>query len=104
MTTSWRERLCGSVAVQSDSAGEPIHNLDQVLKSSQHLSHGGGFLPTQNPAHLQTSTSVILPTEKYAVMILKTNGHAVIYSEDENIINAADEDAGAAQAAFDSGE
>ena len=104
MTTSWRERLCGSVAVQGDEAGEPIHNLEQVLKSSQHLSHGGGFLPTQNPAHLQTSTSVILPTEKYAVMILKTNGHAVIYSEDENIINAADEDDDGFEPVSESGE
>jgi len=104
MTTSWRERLCGSLAVQGDEANEPVHNLDQVLKSSQHLSHGGGFLPTQNPAHLQTSTSVILPTEKYAVMILKTNGHAVIYSEDENIIHAADDDGDDELPSFDAGE
>jgi len=94
---SWREKLCGSVAVQDDDGEMPFDNLQQVLRSNEQLSHGGGFLPTRNPAHLQTTSAstvnVILPTEKYAVMILKNNGQAVIYSEDEKIANALDDSA-----------
>ncbi len=89
--TSWRERLCGTVALRPASDDDSLQDLAQVLKANPHFSHGGGFLLNKNPAHLKTARSVILPTEKYAVMILKTDGHAVIYSEDEAIAGAGED-------------
>lgn len=90
--TSWREKLCGTLVQNPSNQNTEVSSLQNVLKSNAQLSCGGGFLPNQNTAHLKTNTNVILPTEKYAVMILKTNGSAVIYSEDENLVNPVEDE------------
>lgn len=89
--SSWRERLCGSQAIGPQDPNEEPLTMEQVHQSNDSLSHGGGFLGTDNPAHLKTSTQVILPTDSYAVLILKRDGNAVIYSEDEAIAGPAEE-------------
>lgn len=89
--TSWRQRLCGSQIAKGHNESEESYDLQQVLQSNESLSHGGGLLANKNPANLKTSHSVMLPTENYAVLILNKNGQAVIYSEDENIVEPNEE-------------
>lgn len=88
--SSWRQRLCGTTIAKNHDESDEFYSLDQVLRSNESLSHGGGALG-QNQANLKTAHQVILPTENYAVLILKRDGQAVIYSEDEAITKTQDE-------------
>lgn len=82
--STWRERLCGSIAggLEDEEAKE---SLQQFLNPNENLSCGGGFFPnTSNEANLQTYTSnFLLPTKTYSVLIFRNDGSAVIYSDNE---------------------
>lgn len=80
----WKDRLCGS-AFSGNS--EKRATLEQLLISNKILSCGGGYFPvTQNSANMSTTQeNCILPTQKYSILVFNEEGHAVIYSEDEEV-------------------
>lgn len=80
--TSWRERLCGSVALNNQRE-ESTASLQQFLTPNETVSCGGGFFPTtKNMANMQTfRAGVVLPTDQYSVLMFRQDGTAVIYSD-----------------------
>lgn len=83
--SSWRDRLCGSVAMKNANE-ESDASLQQFLNPNESISCGGGFYPThKNMANMQTynRNSFVLPTHRYSVLVFKDDGSAVIYSDVE---------------------
>lgn len=83
---SWRDRLCGSLSVPTPTATAQGHALKEFLQPSEKVSCGGGFFPpSQNVANVFTPNpqSFVLPTEAYSVLVLKPDGNAIIYSDEE---------------------
>lgn len=85
MFASWRERLCGSVALEEEKRLGSA-SLEQILNPNENVSCGGGFFPTirKNIANLSTpNKNWFLPTEGYSILVVKPDGNAVIYTEEE---------------------
>ena len=81
--SSWRERLCGSIVVMPDEE-DYFASLEQFVNPNESLSCGGGFFPVnENVANMATNPNFMLPTKAYSVLVLKEDGSAVIYSDDE---------------------
>ncbi len=80
---SWRERLCGTVALQSLSDAQPTPTMDQIVNPSDVMSDGGSYNKSNtNAANMSTiQKNVILPTSFYSVMTFNKEGTAVIYSD-----------------------
>lgn len=83
--TSWRERLCGTVALRgvNDSA-QPSISL--VAEPTTTLSCGGNhFTPETNKANMTTlKNHFVLPTDYYSVLVFNKEGNAVIYSDNRS--------------------
>lgn len=88
--SNWRDRLCGTELLHSASDdAEAPSSIQQLLDSNnQILSCGGGFFPVNiNNANMTTfKDNFVLPTQKYSVLIFNKEGHAVIYSEEDEVI------------------
>jgi hypothetical protein len=72
--------------VPTPAATAQGHALKEFTQPSEKVSCGGGFFPpTQNTANVFTPNpqSFVLPTEAYSVLVLKPDGNAVIYSDEE---------------------
>lgn len=82
--STWRDRLCGSIAMArpSEEGQPPLH---QFINPSPTISCGGGYYPAnQNMANMKTvKSSFLLPTKTYSVLVFKDDGSAVIYSDEE---------------------
>jgi len=82
--SSWRDRLCGSVALGNGDE-EIQESLKQFSNPNDSISCGGGFFPAhRNMANLKTmSNNFVLPTKRYSVLVFRDDGSAVIYSDVE---------------------
>lgn len=92
--TSWRERLCGSVALKSPGDESEI-SLKNFINPNERISCGGAYYSAgQNAANMKTYKQInfLLPTETYSVLVFKDDGSAVIYSDAEPKVSAEDID------------
>lgn len=83
---SWRDRLCGSLSLPTQTATAQGHALKEFVQPSEKVSCGGGFFPPlQNSANVFTPghQSFVLPTQAYSILVLKSDGNAIIYSDEE---------------------
>ena len=90
---SWRDRMCGSISVAAPSASMNQDTLNKFMKPTEEISCGGGFFPPARNLANQATTpnqSFVLPTEAYSILVLKSDGNAVIYSDEAP--RAEDED------------
>ncbi|EKD50300.1 MAG: hypothetical protein ACD_62C00587G0003 [uncultured bacterium] len=82
--SSWRDRLCGSEAINTSTDASEM-SLKQYLAPQGNVSCGGGYYPINlNAANMKTfKGTFVLPTEEYAILLFKDDGSAVIYSDTE---------------------
>lgn len=81
---SWRERLCGTVALKSvNQSSTP--SISQLLDPTTALSCGGqNQLPqNQSTTFSKFKKNFILPTDFYSVLVFNKEGSAVIYSDNQ---------------------
>lgn len=63
---------------------EQLGSLEQFVNPNETISCGGGFFPVnENVANMSTNPNFVLPTKAYSVLVLKEDGSAIIYSDDE---------------------
>ncbi len=76
--------MCGSISVGTPSATMHQDTLKQFMQPTEQISCGGGFFPpARNLANQSTlNQSFVLPTEAYSILVLKSDGNAVIYSDE----------------------
>jgi hypothetical protein len=82
---SWRERLCGTVALKSVNEAT-VPSISQLLDPTTALSCGGqNQLPqNQSTTFSKFKKNFILPTDFYSVLVFNKEGSAVIYSDNSD--------------------
>lgn len=82
--SSWRDRLCGTVALRSVNQSA-VPSISQLLDPTQTLSCGGqNQLPqNQNTSFAKSKKNIVLPTDYYSVLVFNKEGNAVIYSDNQ---------------------
>ena len=77
--------MCGSISQGAPSATMHQDTLKKFMQPSEQISCGGGFFPPAHNLANQSTTpnqSFVLPTAAYSVLVLKSDGNAVIYSDE----------------------
>lgn len=91
---SWRDRLCGTIALRSVNQTEPDVTVTQINNPSEIMSCGGVWCKAnQNDANMKTfKSNFVLPTENYSIMIFNKDGNAVIFSDGESLSGQTEPD------------
>jgi len=80
--STWRDRLCGSIALNQSKDQQT--SMESIKNPSQTLCCGGGHFPEDKKMLVSPyKGNFFLPTKAYSVLVFKTDGTAVIYSDSE---------------------